>query len=134
MSRHIRAPTGRRGSNLIGVSPDAPPVDHRALLEEERTELRARLDELGLGGANLTYDSNFADSSQVTAERGEVEALAGQLRETLDDVERALAKLDAGTYGMCEDCGQPIDPLRLEAKPAARYCINCAAEALSGPP
>ncbi len=110
------------------MSPDAPPVDHRALLEEERTDLLAKLDELGLGGANLTYDSNFADSSQVTAERGEVEALGAKLRETLDDVERALAKLDAGTYGTCEDCGQPIDPLRLEAKPAARYCINCAAK------
>ncbi len=110
------------------MSPDAPTVDHRALLEAERTDLLAKLDELGLGGANLTYDSNFADSSQVTAERGEVEALGATLREALDDVERALAKLGAGTYGTCEDCGQPIDPLRLEAKPAARYCINCAAK------
>ena len=81
------------GSNLIGVSPDAPTVDHRALLEEERTDLLAKLDELGLGGAGLTYDSNFADSSQVTAERGEAEALGASLRETLEDVERALAKL-----------------------------------------
>ena len=107
---------------------DAPTVDYRALLEEEKSDLEAKLQELGLGGPGLTYDSNFADSSQVTAERGEVEALGAKLRETLDDVERALAKLDAGTYGTCEDCGQPIDPLRLEAKPAARYCINCAAK------
>jgi len=110
------------------VSPDAPTVDHRALLEEERTELLAKLDELGLGGAGLTYDSNFADSSQVTAERGEAEALGASLRDTLEDVERALAKLSEGTYGVCEDCGEPIDPLRLEAKPAARYCMNCAAK------
>jgi DnaK suppressor protein len=110
------------------VSPDAPTVDHRALLEAERTELIAKLEELGLGGAGLTYDSNFADSSQVTAERGEAEALGASLRETLEDVERALAKLSDGSYGVCEDCGDPIDPLRLEAKPAARYCINCAAK------
>jgi RNA polymerase-binding transcription factor DksA len=110
------------------VSPDAPTVDHRALLEEERSDLIAKLDELGLGGAGLTYDSNFADSSQVTAERGEAEALGASLRETLEDVERALAKLSADSYGACEDCGEPIDPLRLEAKPAARYCINCAAK------
>ena len=109
------------------MPPEASTVDHRALLEEERTELLAKLAELGLGGAGLTYDSNFADSSQVTAERGEVEALAATLRETLEDVERALGKLTEGNYGVCEDCGQPIDPLRLEAKPAARYCINCAA-------
>jgi DnaK suppressor protein len=117
------------GGNLLGVSYDAPTVDRRAQLEEERSDLLAKLEELGLGGAGLTYDSNFADSSQVTAERGEVEALGATLRETLEDVERALDKLSTGeSYGVCEDCGDPIDPLRLEAKPAARYCINCAAK------
>jgi len=110
------------------VPNDASTVDHRALLEEERRDLLAKLEELGLSGAGLTYDSNFADSSQVTAERGEVEALGATLRETLAQVEQALAKLSDGTYGVCEDCGQPIDPLRLEAKPAARYCIKCAAK------
>ena len=107
---------------------DAPTVDYRALLEEERRDLQAKLGELGEGGDNLIYDSNFADSSQVTAERGEVEVLGGQLRETLSGVELALGKLTGGSYGICEDCGQPINPLRLEAKPAARYCINCAAK------
>jgi RNA polymerase-binding transcription factor DksA len=111
------------------VPNDASTVDYRALLEEERRDLQAKLEELGVGGDSLTYDSNFADSSQVTAERGEVEVLAVQLRETLCGVEMALGKLTGGTtYGVCEDCGQPIDPLRLEAKPAARYCINCAAK------
>jgi DnaK suppressor protein len=110
------------------VPSDAPTVDYRALLEEERRDLQSKLGELGEGGDNLIYDSNFADSSQVTAERGEVEVLAGQLRETLSGVELALGKLTGGSYGTCEDCGQPIDPLRLEAKPAARYCINCAAK------
>ena len=107
---------------------DAPTVDYRALLEEERSDLVAKLDELGLGVGGLTYDSNFADSSQVTAERGEVEALGAKLREALAEVEDALAKLSEGTYGTCQDCGNPIDPLRLEAKPAARYCINCASK------
>jgi DnaK suppressor protein len=110
------------------VPADASTVDYRALLEEERSELVAKLDELGLGGAGLTYDSNFADSSQVTAERGEAEALGATLRDALGEVERALSKLADGSYGVCEDCGQPIDPLRLEAKPAARYCINCASK------
>jgi RNA polymerase-binding transcription factor DksA len=110
------------------VPNDASTVDYRALLEQERRDLQAKLEELGVGGDSLTYDSNFADSSQVTAERGEVEVLAGQLRETLSGVERALGKLPDGTYGVCEDCGEPINPLRLEAKPAARYCINCAAK------
>ena len=110
------------------MPPDAPTVDYRALLEEERRDLQSKLEELGVGTTSLAYDSNFADSSQVTAERGEVEALAVKLRETLEEVERALGKLGEGGYGDCEDCGRPIDPARLEAKPAARYCINCAAK------
>ena len=100
--------------------------DLRAELEQERSDLRARLSEMGLLSGGESFDQNFADSSQVTAERGEVEALAGSLRESLTDVEAALVKLDNGTYGTCEGCGQPIDPARLEAKPAARLCMECA--------
>jgi RNA polymerase-binding transcription factor DksA len=104
-------------------------VDYRAQLEDERAELHARLNELGFGeGGGLTYDSNFADTSQVTAERGEAEVLAVQLRETLVDVEKALGKLEDGTYGICAACNQPINPARLEAMPATPYCINCASK------
>jgi len=110
------------------VANDAPTVDYRGLLEEEKRNLEAKLDELGLGGSALSYDSNFADSSQVTAERGEVEALGAKLRDTLQEVEEALQKLSSGGYGICESCGRPIDPVRLEAMPATRYCIDCAAK------
>src|SRR3954452_4815720 len=98
----------------------------RSTLETERDTLRNQLADLGFGDgeAGLEYDSNFADSSQVTAERGEAEVIATKLRETLNEVERALAKFDHGTYGRCEGCGEPIPEARLEAKPAARYCIN----------
>jgi DnaK suppressor protein len=109
------------------VANDAPSVDLRAVLEQERDTLVSQLAELGFGeGGGLTYDANFADSSQVTAERGEAEALAASLRETLDEVEHALGKLDTGTYGVCEGCGERINPARLEAKPAARLCMDCA--------
>ena len=108
---------------------DAASLDTRAQLESERDVLRRQLAELGFGDAGgLEYDPNFADSSQVTAERGEAEALANKLRETLTEVEAALAKLDEGTYGICEGCGQQIDSARLEAMPAARFCINCASK------
>ena len=108
---------------------DAALADLRASLQEERDSLRAQLAELGFGETGgLDYDQNFADSSQVTAERGEAEALAKSLGETLTDVEHALSKFEAGTYGACENCGQQISPARLEAKPAARRCINCASQ------
>lgn len=99
----------------------------RAQLQEERGRLRERLHELGLGADDaLDFDGGFADSSQVTAERGEMGALAGTLTDTLREVEDALAKLDDGTYGRCEACDGPIPQARLEAKPAARLCIACA--------
>jgi len=101
--------------------------DLRSSLETERESLRQQLDDLGFGDtAGHPYDANFADSSQVTAERGEAEAVAQKLRETLDEVEHALAKLDGGTYGSCENCGKEISLARLEVMPAARHCIDCA--------
>ena len=52
--------------------------------------------------------------------------LAARLRTELDEVERALAKLDDGSYGQCEICSAPIAPDRLEAMPATRFCIDHA--------
>lgn len=103
--------------------------DLRSSLEAERESLRQQLDDLGFGDtAAHAYDANFADSSQVTAERGETEAVAQKLREALDEVEHALGKIDGGTYGTCENCGKEIALARLEVMPAARYCIDCAAK------
>ncbi len=97
------------------------------VLETERTRLLAQLDELGFGpNGRITYDTNFADSSQVTAERGEAERLASDLQECLDDVNNALRKVAEGTYGLCERCGKPISEARLEAMPTARRCLDCA--------
>ena len=95
----------------------------RATLEEERSQLRSQLADMGA----VSYDENFADSGQVAAEQGESRALVGQLEETLEEVERALAKLDEGGYGTCENCGKEIAEARLEVMPATRYCIDCAA-------
>jgi DnaK suppressor protein len=105
-----------------------PSVDFAELLHSEQERLKAELSELGYadGDKGLDYDSNFADSSQVTAERGEAERLATELRDALDDVDAALLRLDEGTYGTCEICGNPIGEARLEAMPAARFCINDA--------
>jgi DnaK suppressor protein len=105
-------------------------VDYGALLRAEQAGLQAELKELGFanqGDTGLNYDSNFADSSQVTAERGEAERLATELRDALDEVDAALVRLSAGTYGVCQACGKPIGAARLEAMPAARFCINDAA-------
>ncbi len=44
----------------------------------------------------------------------------------LGEVQDALARIEAGTYGICESCGRPIEPARLDAVPWARYCLNDA--------
>ena len=94
----------------------------RAQLEEERVSLQRQLADL----VGVSFDEGFADSSQVAAEQGEVRVLADNLRALLTEVEHALEKFDRGTYGTCENCGSEIPEARLEAKPAARLCINCA--------
>jgi DnaK suppressor protein len=111
------------------MAADATIQGLRATLEEERDSLRRQLAELGHGAKGLDYDPNFADSSQVTAERGENEALVNKLVEGLREVEHALSKFDTDGYGVCESCTQPIAPARLEARPEARLCIDCAAAA-----
>ena len=99
----------------------------RDRLQEERDRLLDQLRQMGIGpGGRLDFDDGFADSGQVTAERGEVEALGGTLLDTLREIEDALAKFETGTYGLCESCGSQIAEARLEAMPAARLCINCA--------
>jgi DnaK suppressor protein len=104
---------------------DSPLASRRAQLETEQARVRSQLAKVGPGSA-LEFDDGFADSGQVTAERGEAEALAGTLLETLQDIDDALVKLEAGSYGRCEECGNEIAPARLEAMPAARLCITCA--------
>ena len=94
----------------------------RAALEAERAELTTQLAENG----DVPFDENFADSGQVAAEQGEHRAIVGHIQDTLRDVDAALAKLDDGTYGKCEECGEEIAEARLEAMPSARYCIKHA--------
>lgn len=100
----------------------------RAELESERVRLVGELQEIGMleSEQGLDYDANFADTSQVTAERGEAEVLATELKDTLAEVEDALARLEAGTYGTCASCGEAIGEDRLEAMPAASRCFSCA--------
>lgn len=105
---------------------DAADASVRAQLEGERDRVQGQLRDLHSG--DDSFDEGFADTSQVTAERGEIEALTSTLTESLRDLDDALAKLEAGTYGECESCGGAIGGARLEAVPTARLCISCASQ------
>ena len=102
------------------------PEDLRAALEEEADLLRSKVQELDAKGDDLSYDEGFADSAQVAAERGENRVLYDQLRRELDDIENALQRMDSGSYGTCEVCGDTIGADRLEVMPATRFCIQHA--------
>ncbi|HEY7762184.1 MAG TPA: TraR/DksA family transcriptional regulator [Actinomycetota bacterium] len=101
----------------------------RAALLEQRDHLRAEITSLGADpdSDEVTFvdDAGFADRSHNTEERSRLISVARALRSNLHDVDRALEKLAAGTYGTCERCGRPIAPERLDALPWATLCIDC---------
>jgi DnaK suppressor protein len=99
-------------------------------LREERAHLVHQLDDLGAAEtgdlrADLDFGGSFADAAAVTAERTEVLGLVDSLKSQLDSVDRALAHIEAGTYGICDNCGNEIDPARLEFRPESVLCVNC---------
>jgi DnaK suppressor protein len=99
-------------------------------LAGERDALLKQLDDLGAhrdaeGIRDPELDEGFADAGQAAAERSSLLRLVQSLRDTLRDVDHALDRMEASTYGTCERCEQPIPEERLEALPAARLCIRC---------
>jgi RNA polymerase-binding transcription factor len=71
-------------------------------------------------------DEHDPEGATIAFERQQVVALLEQARSRLADVDAALARREAGGYGVCESCGRPVAPERLAARPAARTCIDCA--------
>ena len=103
----------------------------RVRLEVQRKELIAALAQLGSsvnyakgkGAGNL-----LNDRGEVAMESFELErflALKRQMMSQLYGVEDALQRFDEGGYGLCGDCGHPLDPARLEALPQAKLCLSC---------
>ena len=66
-----------------------------------------------------------ADVGSTTLERDHEMSLANNARDMLDQIERALSRIDDGTYGVCESCGQAIGKGRLQAFPRATLCVSC---------
>ena len=69
---------------------------------------------------------SFDNDSVEDEAHDRIEGTRNSLKLSLSEVLLALEKLDSGTYGKCEKCGEPIEPARLEAQPTARYCIQHA--------
>ncbi|MBT2387946.1 TraR/DksA C4-type zinc finger protein [Streptomyces sp. ISL-1] len=72
-------------------------------------------------------DEHDPEGSSTAFERAHVASLLAQARDHLDDLDRALERLERGEYGRCESCGEPIPAERLGVRPAASTCVRCAA-------
>ena len=106
----------------------------RKRLESERIRLDEELRQLeasGTSSGERREGSPFGKREEEAAETLELEkrlTMENRLREQISEIDHALKKFEAGTYGSCENCGQPIVPARLEALPQAKLCINCKAQ------
>jgi len=99
-------------------------------LRERRGELSARLTGLSAAperGAGISFGKRIGDGTIEAVSRLTDIGVGRSLEAGLARTERALAKLDEGTYGICDSCGEPIAPARLKAMPDAVLCVECAA-------
>ncbi|MDX6375612.1 MAG: DnaK suppressor protein [Nocardioidaceae bacterium] len=71
-------------------------------------------------------DEHDPEGATIAFERSQLRALVRQVQLHLVEIDAAMKRLEAGTYGTCEGCGGAIGEDRLEARPAARTCIRCA--------
>ena len=110
----------------------APDLDVAAeRLREEQAEVRARLAGMTTDLESLfaaSQDSNADDEHDpegqtIAYERSQLASLIDGAKAQLAQVEAAMARLEAGNYGRCEVCGEPIPAGRLEARPTARTCV-----------
>jgi DnaK suppressor protein len=112
--------------------PDASRV--AAALAAERRETLTLLADLARGHGDIVaaaLDSNLDDEhdpegATIAFERAQVDALMVQARHRLQELDATEARVRDGSYGRCADCGLPVAPARLEARPTARACISCA--------
>lgn len=105
------------------------PDEVRATLEARRGELLARI--AGLTAAptdsgGISFGKRVGDGTSIAVERLTQVAAHEQLLHQVEEVDRALVKLDEGTYGVCDSCGAAIPEGRLEVHPTAVLCVACA--------
>ena len=100
-------------------------------LESELHDLQAREDALEQESERQTdlreagVNDDFADAGTATFDRERDLSIRNNIRDLIDQITRALRRVDDGTYGTCERCGRPIDAARLKALPHALLCMDC---------
>lgn len=141
MAPGVPAESGRETAKRGGTNvPDVDADSARGRLDDERQRLeslREAFEADGVGReseeasiSELSHmDQHQADIGTETFNRERDLSILEQVEAELRDVERAMKRLDDGTYGSCEACGKPIADERLAAMPAARFCVDDQAKA-----
>jgi RNA polymerase-binding transcription factor len=108
-------------------------VAERAGYVEQAESLRLEAEMLAqdMEPSDIQSDEESGEGDTLNVERERDLALSAQARASVDEIDRALAKMDAGTYGVCERCGHPIPKARLKALPYAALCVACKSGGLS---
>jgi RNA polymerase-binding protein DksA len=101
--------------------------EERARLAEQARALKAEADQLAeeMEPGDIQFDEESGEGNTVSVERERDLALSAQALAEIEEIDRALAKIDAGTYGICESCGKPIPKERLKYVPQATLCVPC---------
>lgn len=108
---------------------EGSPHDVREALLAKQRDLAARAAELTAAPdatSGISFGKRVGDGTSMAVERITQVATHQQLLQQAEEIERALAKLDDGTYGRCDSCGAPIPDGRLEIHPWAVLCVPCA--------
>ena len=115
-------------SDLAGPDPAA------VLTERQRTlsrDLQQVLDDLqdvrGARGDQSDDDEHDPEGATMSSQWSHAMGIRADLEASLGEVDRALLRIEAGTYGFCVQCGEPIPDERLAARPSADRCVSCAA-------
>jgi RNA polymerase-binding transcription factor DksA len=114
--------------------PDPEPTDPRTTLVRLRDQLTAELEDTHralqeirrLRADRSDDDEHDPEGSPLSGEWSRLDGRHRAARQRVLDVETALGRLDADRYGVCERCGAPIAPGRLEVLPTATRCVHCA--------
>jgi DnaK suppressor protein len=105
----------------------------RSTYLEQAASLKAEAESLveEMEPGDIQFDDESGEGGTVTVDRERDLALSAQALAAVEEIGHALAKMDNGTYGICENCGRLIPKARLEALPYARLCIDCKSGGLS---
>jgi DnaK suppressor protein len=105
----------------------------RKRLEEERAELGRQATEIEESSfrtpqseltGEVAFDEEYADAGTATFERERDLSLSNNIKDLTEKIQRALERIDQGTYGLCARCGRPIEKARIRALPYATLCIK----------